>query len=502
MNKKQLPSQKELDELLNYYRNKEYVEAEDLAKKISENFPNHSLALKILTSIYSLTNRLSESLILYKRLVELFPNDHEIHNNRANLLRGMGKLKEAEKSYSISIKLNPNFASAYNNLSITLKELGNLSDAEENSRKAIELDPNHAFAHNNLAIILLNQGRLEESENYCKNAIKLNPNLAEPYNNLGNAQKNGGKLEAAILSFKQAIKVEPNFAEAFHNIGATLQDQGKLVDAESYYKKAIELKPDHSEAFQNLGNLMYRLDRYNEAESYYKKAIELNPDNLDTHHLLSALKGVTTKTAPKTYIQKLFDNYANGFDKSLIDELHYNAPKIVSNAITNNFQNKSLGSVLDLGCGTGLFGEEIRNFCNYLEGVDLSSLMLNLARKRNVYDKLSKEDILDYLSKEGLDFDYFVFLDVFIYLGDLDDVFKLIYSQNKNSGKLVFTTENSKKENYFLEKSGRYSHSKSYIKMLCDKYGYDISYHENIKLRKESNRFIDGGLYILEFSKN
>ena len=65
----------------------------------------------------------------------------------------------------------------------------------------------------------------------------------------------------------------------------------------------------------------------------------------------------------KDNYKNLFDNYANGFDKSLIDELHYNAPKIVSNAITNNFQNKSLGSVLDLGCGTGLFGEEIRNFC-------------------------------------------------------------------------------------------------------------------------------------------
>ena len=182
--------------------------------------------------------------------------------------------------------------------------------------------------------------------------------------------------------------------------------------------------------------------------------------------------------------------------------MDYNAPKIVSKLITNNYQNKSLGSILDLGCGTGLFGEEIYRFCNYLEGVDLSSLMINLARKKNIYSKLSAMDIIDYLNSKELDFNYFVFLDVFIYLGDLDNVFQLIYSKNKTSGKLIFTTENNKKGNYFLEQTGRYSHSKSYIEMLCDKYDYNITYYKNINLRKENTEFINGGLYILEFHKN
>ena len=113
-----------------------------------------------------------------------------------------------------------------------------------------------------------------------------------------------------------------------------------------------------------------------------------------------------------------------------------------------------------------------------------------------------RQDIIDYLNSKELDFNYFVFLDVFIYLGDLDNVFQLIYSQNKTSGKLIFTTENNKKGNYFLEQTGRYSHSKSYIEMLCDKYNYNITYYKNINLRKENTEFINGGLYILEFHKN
>ena len=39
----------------------------------------------------------------------------------------------------------------------------------------------------------------------------------------------------------------------------------------------------------------------------------------------------------------------------------------------------TLGSVLDLGCGTGLTGLEIKDFCSKLEGVDLSKKMLELA---------------------------------------------------------------------------------------------------------------------------
>ena len=83
-----------------------------------------------------------------------------------------------------------------------------------------------------------------------------------------------------------------------------------------------------------------------------------------------------------------------------------------------------MGSIIDLG-GTGLFGMEINQFCEHLEGVDLSGKMLDEARK-NIYKKLIKQDILGYLLNANLDFDYFVSTDVFVYVGDLCDVFQLI----------------------------------------------------------------------------
>ena len=117
-------------------------------------------------------------------------------------------------------------------------------------------------------------------------------------------------------------------------------------------------------------------------------------------------------------------------------------------------------------CGTGLFGVEIKQFCEHLEGVDLSEKMLDEAMKKAVYNKLIKEDILAYLSNASLNFDYFVSTDVFIYIGDLSDIFRLVKSRNKKGGKLVFSTEDYEGDGFFLEQSGRYSHSKKYIEGL------------------------------------
>ena len=158
-----------------------------------------------------------------------------------------------------------------------------------------------------------------------------------------------------------------------------------------------------------------------------------------------------------------------------------------------------LGSIADLGCGTGLFGVEIHQFCEHLEGVDLSEKMLDKAKEKDSYKKLIKQDLIDYLSNATLNFDYFVSTDVFIYIGDLADVFRLIKSRNKTGGKLAFSTEDYDGEGFFLEQSGRYSHSKKYIEDLCKRFGYELSHFETQPLRKEKNQYIRGGVYLLNF---
>ena len=156
-------------------------------------------------------------------------------------------------------------------------------------------------------------------------------------------------------------------------------------------------------------------------------------------------------------------------------------------------------TLLDLGCGTGLLGPEIRDHCSRLEGIDLSSKMLELAKQKNVYDKLTQIDIVEYLSTMPLNFDYYIACDVFVYVGKLNEIFRLIKSKNIKPGHLVFSTEHTENDGYHIRKSARYSHSKSYIENLCEKFDYSISHFSTNNLRKEKGAFLLGGIYVLSF---
>jgi predicted TPR repeat methyltransferase len=125
--------------------------------------------------------------------------------------------------------------------------------------------------------------------------------------------------------------------------------------------------------------------------------------------------------------------------------------------------------------------------------------MLALAKQKNVYDKLSHLDIVEYLTSMPLDFDYFIAADVFVYIGNLSEIFRLIKSRNKKPAQLVFSTEHTELDGYHILKSGRYSHSKTYIESLCKKFEYNVAHFSTADLRKEKGHFLTGGIYVLSF---
>ena len=372
-------------------------------------------------------------------------------------------------------------------------------DAEKLSLEITQDFPKHPFAWKVLGAVLSATGRKSEGVDANQKAVALSPQDAEAHSNLGVALQELRILDEAEASYNHAIALKPDYAEAHCNLGTALKELGRLDEAKASYNQAIELKPDYAEAHCNLGATLDELGRLDEAVTSYSQAIALKPDYSSAKHMLAALTGETTETAPRDYVEDLFDNYAAKFESSLVGNLEYRTPKVIAEMIMRDSKSDLLGSITDLGCGTGLFGVEIKQVCKHLEGVDLSRKMLDKAEKKNVYNKLVKQDILDYLSNTSLNFDYFISTDVFIYIGELSDVFRLIKSRNKTGGKLVFSTEDYDGNDFFLERSGRYSHSKKYIEGLCEKFGYELSHFEIQALRKDNNQYINGGLYLLNF---
>ena len=277
------PSQYQLNSLLKYYQTGQSDDAEKLAKSITQQFPQHQFAWKVLGAIFGQSGRTIEAENANQTSVSLSPQDAEAHYNLGITLKELGRLDEAEASYTKAIALKPDSAEAHSNLGITLQELGRLDESEASCRQAIALKPNSAEAHSNLGNTLQKLGRLDESEASYTQAIVLKPDYVEAHSNLGNTLQELGKLDESEASYRQAIALKPDYAEAHSNLGNTLQELGRLDESEASYTQAIALKPDSAEAHSNLGNTLQELGKLDESEASYTQAIALKPDYAEAH---------------------------------------------------------------------------------------------------------------------------------------------------------------------------------------------------------------------------
>ena len=219
----EVPPQELLNSLLEQYQNGQYGDAEKLASSISQDFPKHQIAWKVLGAIFTATGRDSEAVNAYQTAVVLSSQDAEAHNNLGATLQTLGRLDESEASYTKAIALKPDYVNAHNNLGITLQKLGRLDEAEASYIQAIALKPDYAEAHSNL----------------------------------GNTHKELGRLDEAKASYTQAIALKPDYELAHYNLGVTLQELGRLDEAEASYTQAIALKHNYPDALFNRWHLLF-----------------------------------------------------------------------------------------------------------------------------------------------------------------------------------------------------------------------------------------------------
>jgi predicted TPR repeat methyltransferase len=161
-------------------------------------------------------------------------------------------------------------------------------------------------------------------------------------------------------------------------------------------------------------------------------------------------------------VERLFDQYAPRFDASLVERLHYSAPRAIRRTLEQRFPKRRYATCLDIGCGTGLMGAEIRDLVDRLAGVDLSQGMINQARRKNIYDALSQADAV--LALRGTaSYDLILAADVLVYLGDLRPIIAAAYDALTPDGVFVFTVQIIKGADFSLGPDQRFSHSENYI---------------------------------------
>ncbi len=319
LNEELSPSQTQLKTLLDYFQKNLFDKAEKLALSITQDYPNHQFAWKVLGAVLSQTGRCEMAVGVNQKALKISPKDFELHNNLGNALRETGKLEEAEASYKKAIALKPNHAEAHYNLGNILNDIGKLEAAVISYKKAISYKTNHLNAYNNLGLLNKKLGKLKEALDNFREAISLKPNFVEAHINLGNTFKELGRLEEAETIYKKIIRLKPDYPEAYNNLGLILKDLGRLGEAEYCYKKALEFNPYYARAHNNLGNVFSNQAKFEEAELSFNQAITLQPHYPEPYNNL----GTILKTFGK------LDQAQESFNKAIkikpnFSDAHYN----------------------------------------------------------------------------------------------------------------------------------------------------------------------------------
>ena len=407
-------------------------------------------------------------------------------------------LVEAERLYLQILRLLPDNINVLANLGIVCRDLGKLDEAEAYCRQTLAEAPNDPAQYLNLGAVLEAGNDLAGAKVAYEKAFELAPGHPKILNNLGKLLHQQGFFARGLALIEEAVRLEPNYPLALNNLGVIYSERGDLDLAGACLEKSVNLDPGNIGTLYNLAGLYNAQNNFNQAQILLNRLLAIDPDHQAAQHMLAALSGFTPPSAPRQYVEEIFDKYAHRFDVHLEKALGYTAPSALAKMVGETLPTSlPFAAALDLGCGTGLAGASFREMTKCLVGVDVSGQMLAKARDKNLYDRLEQDEILAFLQKDDEYYDLFILADVLVYLGDPKPLFAALYARTKENGIVACSIEETQNvEGYALLPSGRYAHNPLSLIACAADAGFTELVHQPHRIRKENGEWLAGSLYL------
>jgi predicted TPR repeat methyltransferase len=347
-------------------------------------------------------------------------------------------------------------------------ESGRLEPARICFETCQALTPGRPSVLGNLGVTLFHLRQWQAAIPVLVQATTADPSLAEAWGCLGLANEAQGQWQAAAEALEKALALSPQQVRLWLSLGEVSLRLGNVKDALQAFDRAVQEDPSCASAWSERGSLLRELHQFEEAARCFERALVLGGDpELNGYYLAAVRAGDTVTTPPRRYVEALFDDYAADFQAHVVERLGYRGFEVLLQPLLNT--GKRYGHVLDLGCGTGLCGPLIAPQADAIDGVDVSSAMLEQARKLGVYRELIHADLDEFLAATAVRSDLILAADVFIYVGDLAAVFRSARRILQPGGGLAFTVELAKEgRDVQLLPSLRFAHSEAYVRRLAD----------------------------------
>jgi predicted TPR repeat methyltransferase len=492
----------------------QYIDSEESSRQALRLWPECVDAHVNLGNALKAQSQWDAAIDSYRQALQLQPGQAGVFAGIGSALLGNGNAEGAIEDFEQSLALDPENKEATLGIGSALVILGQLDEAATYSGKALDYYPENAEAHFIRGRILHDKGDMDEAVTCYKKALDFNPEHARTNFYLGAIFHEKEELDQALGYYQAAVRIKPDFMQAHFSMGIIYQLQRQLEQAIHHYKESVKYYREIAEnadisnaaivnAYCQLGYIYGLLmDNRDEAVSYYSMALELDPEHERAkHYLVSLGEGEAPERASDGYVADLFDAMSDDFDNMLVGTLEYKTPECLYEAVKQalpDTDNKL--DILDLGCGTGLCGPVFNDISAFMAGVDLSPKMVAKARERKLYDILEAAELTEFMHNSDRQYSLVLSADVFVYIGNLGEVFAACANILEQGGLFAFSTEVAadEEQDFVLGKSGRYAHSMRYIKNLAQQQNFTEVSFNNTVIRKEGGQPVSGMIVVLK----
>lgn len=493
-------------------------------------YPQHPVYMSSLANAYRRQGKTKEAIETFESALSLNPTLISAHHNLA-LIYFKTQPSKAEHHLKKALDINPDHIDANYNMGLftlpknrhkakeffqrttaldpahtaALFQLAQIHHVEKSYRHALRLyekvldaQPNDPECLNKIGLIHLAQDNLNEGIACLSKAVSICPDIEDIHHNLACCYLHKKEYQSALSHWLSHLKInqEPT---TYYNIGVTYLYLGRYDDCTDYLFHVIKTDPNHYEALINLGAAFLQKGHVTSACDYYERAQSIQHTPA-VAYILNALKNnQDISSAPSDYVTDLFDNYAFHYDNHLLNVLDYQVPKRLQSILPALIHTPPQSLFcLDLGCGTGLAAQALVTMKKTLIGVDLSANMLDIAKKKSIYDRLICQDILTPITEYLQCVDLVLTADTLPYFGDLNPLFSLVKNYIKTDGYWIFTIETTHQSDRLLNQSARFAHHPKTITSLCNQFEFSVFHSENIQLRTQQNQYIEGMIFIVQ----
>lgn len=488
---------------LEHLRARRLPEAIDALRRVCASDPRHAQAHSLLGVALLQADRPDDAAAAADRSLELEPRNATFLTNAGGVYRKAGRLADARRALDAALSISPYLAPAVYNLALTLRGLGEHEAAAAQCCRMLQIDPKSADAANQLGLCLLDLHQPTEAAEAFTSALRLRPGWAEAMGNLGRAHLALQRPQEALEWLERASAAAPDDAGILGDYAGALNACRRPDDALKAAERAIALDPARVTLHHRRAFALELLGRLDDAAVAYRRILELDPDDRAAAYHVAALADDADRAAqpraPAEYVAALFDDYAEMFDEHLVQRLEYHTPRLIRQAVESATPVAAPAvDILDLGCGTGLSGVVFAGRRRRMVGVDLSQKMLDKASQRGIYDELLCLDLVEATRRFAGEFDLVVAADVFVYVGDLSDVFAAVRDALRPGGLFAFSVEDAgDADGFVLQRTRRYAHGRAYVERLAGAAGLRSLSRQECVIRKDSDVGIRGLVVVL-----